>query len=162
MSLAELMIPEFDVEMARTRKVLEEIPAEKMDWQAADGLHTISWNANHLINIVGWTPMIIAKPDFDLAPLDGPPEQVSEEADPAELLKQFDANVTAARQALANCSDAVMAEMWSLKSGGHTLFTISKGECLRTWVLNHTVHHRGILSVYLRMCGIEFTPVYDG
>lgn len=52
MSLAELMIPEFDAEMARTRNVLEPIPAERMDWHAAEGLHTISWNANHLINTV--------------------------------------------------------------------------------------------------------------
>lgn len=162
MSLAKQMIPEFDAEMARTRKVLEQIPADKMDWHAAEGLHTISWNVNHLVNIVGWTPMIITQPDFDLAPPDGPPELVTEEARPAELLRQFDANVTEARQSLANCSDAVMAEMWSLKSGGQVLFTITKGECLRTWVLNHIVHHRGILSVYLRMCGIDFTPVYDG
>lgn len=162
MRLASLMIPEFDAEMARTRKVLEKIPADKMDWQPADGLHSISWNANHLVSIVGWTPMIIARPDFDLAPVDGPSEQALDEANPAELLKQFDTNLISARQSLANCSDAVMAEMWSLKSGGQVLFTITKGECLRTWVLNHTVHHRGILSVYLRICGIDLTPVYDG
>ncbi len=89
-------------------------------------------------------------------------EQVPSESDPVELLKQFDANLTSARASLANCSDAVMAEMWSLKSGGQALFTIPKSECLRTWVLNHCVHHRGILSVYLRMCGVDLTPVYDG
>ncbi len=162
MSLAEQMIPEFDAEMARTRKLLEIIPADKMQWQAADDLHTISWNANHLVNIVAWTPMIINQPDFDMAPPDGPAEQVPNESDPAKLLEQFDTNVNSARESLAGCSDTVMAEMWSLKSGGQILFTIPKSECLRTWVLNHSVHHRAILSVYLRICGVELTPVYDG
>lgn len=161
MSLAERMIPEFDAEMARTRRVLVSIPPDKMDWRADDGLQTISWNANHLVNIVAWTPMIIAQAEFDMAPPDGPAEQPPIESDPVELLKQFDANVTSARESLSNCSDAVMAEMWSLKSGGQALFTIPKSECLRTWVLNHSVHHRGILSVYLRMCGVDLTPVYD-
>tara|TARA_A100001391_G_C5080642_1_gene279978 strand:+ start:2453 stop:2923 length:471 start_codon:yes stop_codon:yes gene_type:complete len=156
------MIPELDAEMARTRNLLEKVPADKMDWCAAEGLHTIAWNANHLVDIIGWTPKIIEQSYFDIAPPDGPAEQVSSESNPSVLLKQFDNNLKAARESLVNCSDDIMAEMWSLKSGGQALFTIPKSECLRTWVLNHAVHHRGILSVYLRMCGVELTPVYDG
>ena len=162
MTIAELMLPEFDREMARTRAVLEKVDADQLEWTAAEGLHTISWNVNHLVEIVGWTPLIITQSDFDMDPVDGPKPETPTRTDSDEILSAFDTNVTEARQALSSTTDETMAEPWSLKSGGQVLFTISKGECLRTWVLNHVVHHRGILSVYLRMAGIELTPVYDG
>lgn len=162
MSLAQIMLPEFDVEMDKTRRVLEAIPVDKIDWQPNEGLHTIGWNANHIADAVGWTKLIVEQSEFDIAPIDGPKEQVPAESDPAKILATFDANLAAARPALAGCPDEVMAQPWSLKAGGEVLFTVTKGECLRTWVLNHCVHHRAILSVYLRMCGVELTPVYDG
>ena len=161
MTIAELMLPEFDREMARTRKVLAAVPPEKMNWQPADNLRTIGWNANHLADIVGWTRSIIEQDSFDMAPLEGPPPQVLSLDNPAEILNTFDNAVQDARSALTGTTDATMAETWSLKQGGQTLFSMTKGDCLRTWVLNHCVHHRAILSVYLRMTGMELTPVYD-
>lgn len=162
MSLAELMLPEFETEMAKTRRVLEAVPAEKIDWQPGDGLHTIGWNANHIADLVGWTKLIIEQSEYDIAPPDGPKEEVPAETDPKQILATFDTNILESREALTGCPDEVMSQMWSLKAGGQPLFTVSKGECLRTWVMNHSVHHRAILSVYLRMCGVELMPVYDG
>ena len=162
MSLAELMLPEFDREMAQTRKVLELVGKDHLNWKAFEQGHTVGWNANHVAEIPGWTALIVQQDDFDLVPPDGPKYTTPSLSDPAEIVAMFDQNCVAARAAIAETSDQTMAENWSMKSGGHTLFTITKGECLRTWVLNHTVHHRAILSIYLRMLGVALTPVYDG
>lgn len=161
MPLAEIMLPEFDREMARTRRTLAAVPADHMEWQPHEGLHTIGWNANHIVDLVGWTPLIIGASEFDMAPVEGPAPVPLSISEPALLLAEFDKNVAAARAALETVSDATLAEPWSLKAGGQALFTISKGECVRTWVLNHSVHHRAILSVSLRMAGVAATPPYD-
>lgn len=162
MTISELMLPELDEEMGRTRKVLAAVPRQHLDWKPAEVLHTIGWNANHLAEIVGWTSMILQQDVFDIAPVDGPAYKTPSIDDPAKIVASFDEGLVAARSAIAAATDAVMAESWTMKMGGQTLFTLSKGACIRTWVLNHSVHHRGILSVYLRMRGVEFTPVYDG
>ncbi|QDU92581.1 DinB family protein [Lignipirellula cremea] len=161
MTIAAGILPEFDDEMARTRKVLAAVPQTSLDWKPGESLRTIGWNANHLSEIVGWSKGILEEDEFDIAPVDGPRYETPSLADPAAIVAAFDANVIQARAAIAAATDAQMAEPWSMKMGGQTLFTMPKGACLRTWVLNHSVHHRGILSVYLRMNGVELTPVYD-
>lgn len=161
MTLAALMLPEFDDEMARTRRMLAALPADRMAWKPHEALHTIGWNANHIVEIVGWTQVIISESEFDMAPVGGRKYETPDIQDPAVLLGQFDENVVAARASIAGATDAVLAQPWSLKSGGETLFTISKGACLRTWVFNHTVHHRAILSAGLRMCGVNVAGAYD-
>src|SRR5690606_4974847 len=98
---------------------------------------------------------------FNVAPTDGPAYQSPALDDLAKIVELFDENVLAARAAIARTSDEVMDEQWTMKAGEQTLLALGKGECLRTWVLNHTVHHRGILSVYLRILGVEGVGVYD-
>jgi uncharacterized damage-inducible protein DinB len=161
MTLAKIMLPEFDREMARTRRILSHLSGDLMKSKPHEKLHTIGWNANHIVDIVGWTPMIIANPEFDMAPIDGPAHETPNIQDVNELLAKFDENVMNARRALESTSDETMAELWSLKAGGQILFTISKEECLRTWVLNHIIHHRAILSVGLRILGVDVVPAYD-
>ncbi len=162
MKLSELMLPELDIEMARTRKILEAVSQDHLNWKAGDLLRTIGWNANHLAEIVGWTPMILAHDEFDMNPVGGTPYETPSIDDPAKIVAAFEEGLKAARLAISEATDERFAENWSMKNGGQTLFTMAKGDCVRTWVLNHSVHHRGILSVYLRMCGVELTPVYDG
>ncbi|WP_442511079.1 DinB family protein [Novipirellula sp. SH528] len=162
MTIAELMVPELDREMAQTRKILELVPADKLEWKASENLNTLGWNANHLAEIVGWTKFIVDEDVFNIAPPDGPKYETPSLSDPAEILAKFDQNVVSARGAIEAASDETMAKLWTMKAGDQTLMTLSKGDCLRTWVLNHTVHHRGILSVYLRMLGIDEATVYGG
>ncbi len=78
-----------------------------------------------------------------------------------ELLKAFDANVASALGSLQGVADSVMDETWSLKMGGQVLFTMKKGDCLRKWVFSHSAHHRGILSAYLRIAGVQFPSIYE-
>jgi uncharacterized damage-inducible protein DinB len=160
-SLAEIMLPEFDREMARTRRILAAVTVDILEKKVHESLHTIAWNAGHIVEVVGWTPYITNYPEFDMSPIDGPKYEAPVARDPAKLMADFDKNVTEARTGLAKMTDAAMAEPWSLKAAGQTYFTMPKGECLRTWVLNHLVHHRAILAVYLRMLGINVTPPYD-
>lgn len=160
-NLADLFIPEFDREMPRTRKVLSAITPESLTWQPESKLHNIGWNANHIVDIVSWTRTIIDEDEFDMAPVDAPTPEVLNLTDPDEIIRAFDSAIIDARSALVDTTDETMAEDWSLKAGGHAIFTLSKGDCLRTWVFNHIVHHRAILSIYVRMAGIELTPIFD-
>ncbi|WP_459554701.1 DinB family protein [Lacunimicrobium album] len=162
MRIADVFLPEFEREVARTRKVLGVIPADKMEWKLAPGFNTIGWNANHLVNIVEWMPAICASPEFDLAPPGETPVPPTVWRTAEELVGKLDEYAEAGRRALAGTSDEAMAEDWSLKMGGQVLFTVSKGECLETWVMNHLVHHRAILTIYLRHSGVEGVPEYGG
>jgi uncharacterized damage-inducible protein DinB len=161
MLISELMIPELAAEGAMTRRVLARIPVDKLTWQPTADLHTIGWNASHLVEIVGWLPGIVAASEWDIAPVGGEPAVTAEATDVSKLLATFDDNLAKALAALEGVSDAAMAEPWSLKMGGHTIFTMPKGDCLRKWVFGHTAHHRGIVSVYLRMAGVPGPSLYE-
>lgn len=160
-TFAELTLPEFDDEMARTRLVLASIPSDKLEWKLDESFQSIGWNATHIANIVGWTTGIIAEDFFDIAPQDGPADSVEPLDNLESILLEFDTNVVAARQAISRASDELLSKEWSLLMGGQTLFTMTKQSSIRKWVLNHLIHHRGILSIQLRKCGVSLTPVYD-
>ncbi len=81
-SLADIMLPEFDRELASTRELLSQVTSDSMSFKPADKLHTVGWNANHLLDIVGWTVPILEKSEFELAPVDGPPVMPSSLSDP--------------------------------------------------------------------------------
>ena len=156
-----ILFSDFDDEMARTRSVLQAVRAEDMAHQFSTELRSIGWNANHLAEIVGWTGPILEESEFDMAPVDGPRYETPSISDPVELVRKFDGAVLAAGTALATVNDSVFEEDWHMKAAGEVLFTMKKGACIRKWVINHTIHHRAILSVYLRMRGVESQPVYD-
>ena len=115
MPYAETLMPEFDQEMASTRKVLERIPDEKLDWKPHPKSNTIGWNANHLADIVNWVVLALTRPSLDIAPVDGPkyefPALTSREA----ILNLFDRNVAAARKAIAEAKDEDMGQSWSCR-----------------------------------------------
>ena len=161
MLISEIMAPEFVAEMGMTRKLLERVPQDKLSWKPAGDLHTIAWNASHLVEIAGWLPGIVGESELDLAPVGGEPYMTTEATDMKLLLVKFDESVSQSLAALRGVPDVVMAEPWSLKMGGQVIFTIPKGECLRKWVFGHTAHHRGILSIYLRLAGVKIGSMYE-
>jgi len=161
MRIAELMKPELAGEMAATRKLLARVPDDKLDWSPGSGLHSIGWNASHLAEIAGWVTGILQESELDIAPPGGEAAPREATADVAQLLEHFDANAAASLAALDGATDQVMAEPWSLKAGGHVIFTMSKGDCLRKWVFSHTAHHRAILSTYLRLAGVPHDSIYE-
>ena len=160
MTLNEALLPEFDQEMAGTRKTLERVPENKFGWKPHDKSGTMIWLAGHLSNLPEWAVYTIKEDSLDMAPngvkMEPPPTPKTSK----ELMAQFDKNVKEARAAIAGATDADLAKNWSLKMNGETLFTMSKAACLRMWVLNHNVHHRAQLGVYLRLNNIPVPALY--
>jgi uncharacterized damage-inducible protein DinB len=161
MLISELMVAELVPEMAMTRGLLAKIPDDKLNWQPPGELHSIHWNACHLVEIIGWTQGIIERSEWDIAPVGGPayvPPQVDRVS---QLVAMLDDQAQKALAVLRGVPDSVMEQPWSLKAGGQILFTMNKGACLRKWVFSHSAHHRGILSAYLRMAGVRFPSIYE-
>lgn len=158
---AETILPEFDREMANTRKVLERVPETKLDWQAHPTSHTIGWNANHLAEILGWVEGWLTAPLWDFAPIGGEPYQSPKLTSRQEILDLFDRNVAAARRAIAVVKDDQMTQSWSLLWAGTPLFTMPRTTVIRRFVLNHLIHHRAILCVYLHLNNIPVPGMYD-
>jgi hypothetical protein len=116
--------------------------------------------AGHLAEIPGWTAGTMLGTEFDVSPKDGPAYAPPVFATVADMLASFDAHVKAGREALAAAKDADFAVHWSLKFAGNTIFTLPRLGVIRTWVLNHTAHHRGQFSVYLRLRDVPVPQTY--
>ena len=160
MPLNEAILPEFDHEMANTRKTLERVPDDKPNWKP----HQKSWAmmelTTHVANIPSWTALTLAEDSFDMAPKDGDAPNVPEAGSKDEALEMFDKNVSEARAAIEAASDEDLMKSWSLLSGGETLFSMPKIAVLRNFVLNHTIHHRAQLGMYLRLNDIPVPAIH--
>lgn len=154
MSTPAIPLNEFDQEMASTRRLLERVPTDKGRWKP----HEKSFPLGHLAQLVSWMPGWIAQtlrePAIDLAAADGYSFEATE-----ELVGAFDRNARAAREALASVTGAALDAPWSLKHGEQVLFTAPRGEVVHTH-LRHLVHHRGQLTVYLRLLDVPLPQIY--
>ena len=154
------MLPEFDQEMVSTRKTLERLPDDKFGWTPHAKSMPLGKLAEHLAGIPSWIPMTIDQDSLDLAP----PGRSAPKPPPAEttaqLLEMFDKNIAEARTALERVSDERLMQPWSLLHGGNTLLTLPRAAVLRTFVMNHLIHHRAQLGVYLRLNDIPVPSVY--
>jgi uncharacterized damage-inducible protein DinB len=160
MSYAQSILPEFDQEMASTRKVLERVPDDKLNWRAHPKSNTIGWLANHLAEMPGWVTPTLSQTALDIAPVGGPPYQSPKLASRREIVEQFDKNVAEARKALSAATDAQVDQSWSLVKAGTPLFTMPRRSVIRSFVINHIIHHRAILCVYLRLNDVPVPGMY--
>lgn len=160
MSLSQSLLPEFDQEMAGTRRTLERVPEAKFGWKPHEKSGTMLWLAGHLSEIPSWTAYTITQDSIDLAPGGKPMQPPPAPKSTKEILERFDKHVAEARAALLGASDEELSKPWSLLNNGQTLFTMPKITCLRTWVMNHNVHHRAQLGVYLRLNNIPVPAIY--
>ena len=160
MTIAAALLPEFDSEMAATRRVLERVPEAHADWRPHEKSWPLGGLAIHLANIPFWLSMTLERDELDLEPPDGPALESPVFTTAADALARFDANVADARTRLAAASDAALGAPWSLKKGGHIAFTLPRVACVRSFVMNHTIHHRGQLTVYLRLLDVPVPPTY--
>lgn len=160
MTIAEIFLPEFEREMASTRSLLQRVTDDKLDWQAHEKLRSIGWVASHLAEIVGWVEGIISQDSWDIHPVGGEPDISPTLTSRQEILESFDANVAIARAQIAATTDDLFGHPWSLLTGGEVIFTMPKSAVIRTWVLNHLIHHRGHLCVYLRLNDIPIPGMY--
>jgi uncharacterized damage-inducible protein DinB len=160
MSYAAQILPEFNEEMANTRKVLERVPDDKLGWKAHSKSNTIGWNANHLAEIPGWVEGTLSQTEWEIAPTDGEPYKSPSLTSTQAILDLFDTNVAAARRAIESVKDEDMNVIWSLLYAGKPLITMPRTGVIRNFVLNHAIHHRAHLLVYLRLNDIPVPGMY--
>jgi uncharacterized damage-inducible protein DinB len=160
MGLSEALLPEFDHEMAGVRKTLERITDEKLDWKPHEKSTSMGGLATHLANLPSWASLTIKEDSFDMAPPGGQPFRLPQAGSVKEILDKFDENVASARAAIAGASDEHLFKNWSLLSGGNNIFTMPKIAVLRSFVMNHIIHHRAQLGVYLRLNDVPVPSLY--
>jgi uncharacterized damage-inducible protein DinB len=156
--MADALLPEFDHEMGTTRRLLERVPDDAMDWAPHERSMTLGALAAHLVDIPRWTSALIDRDGYDVA-ADGADRRKAPTGREA-LLAGFDRHASAARAAIAPVTDAELAAPWTLRDGDTELFTLPKIVALRSFLLNHLIHHRGQLSVYLRLRNIPVPSIY--
>ena len=160
MPISAVLLPEFDHEMATARKVIERLPEDKYDWAPHEKSMKAGRLASHIAEMSGWGAASLLEDSIDLAPVGGPAMESLNAASKAQLLEAFDKNAGACRAAIAATSDESFMQPWSLLRAGQTLMTMPRIAVIRTFVLNHVIHHRGQLSVYLRLVGAKVPSIY--
>ncbi|MEX2261516.1 MAG: DinB family protein [Bryobacteraceae bacterium] len=158
--MIESLLPEFDHEMANTRKTLERIPDGQLAWKPHEKSMAMGDLATHLAQIPAWTVFTIKQDNFDTAPEGAERPRLSPANSRAEALALFDKNLAEARDALAGAADDHLLKPWSLLAGGKTLFTLPRIAIIRSWVMNHSIHHRAQLGVYLRLNDVPVPAIY--
>ncbi|HEX8000381.1 MAG TPA: DinB family protein [Pyrinomonadaceae bacterium] len=160
MKLSETILPEFDHEMANTRKTLERVPGDKLDWKPHEKSTTMRGLATHLSNLPSWVVHTLNKDAMDIAPPGEPPLRATPINSTQEAVETFDKNIAAAREAIAGASNEQLLGTWSLLNGGKTIFTLPRIAVLRSFVMNHSIHHRAQLGVYLRLNDVPVPSIY--
>ncbi len=158
--MAQALLPEFDHEAAVTRTVMERVPEAHVEWRPHPKSMTLGELTMHLAWIPAWAIFTLREPSLDLAPPGGAPVTAPAWQSLAGTLAMFDDKVARARAALAAISDLELAQPWTLKKGGAKVLTAPRASVLRSFVLNHSVHHRAQLGVYLRMLDVPVPAMY--
>lgn len=157
MSMSKMFLTEIDHEMATTRKVLEAVPEGKWDWKPHEKSMTLGRLAGHIAENAEWAVTMMDSEDFDLAQFD----DESFSADSREgLLAAFDKNVEACKNALKGRPDADFGVVWTMRQGEQQILSMPRAAVIRSWILNHLIHHRGQLSVYLRLLDATLPSIY--
>ena len=156
MGVRERLLADYDHEVASTRRVLGCLTDVNLTWRPHERARTLGELATHLAHLIDWAAPILAESAFDLErPTDGPAILPSRHA----ILAAFDAAAARARRGLDR-SDAEFKAPWSLTRDGAQVFTMPREAAFRAFVLHHLIHHRGQLTVYLRLLGLEVPPIY--
>jgi uncharacterized damage-inducible protein DinB len=157
MKLIDSLIREFDHEAQTTRKHLERLPEDKLDWRPHEKSFTAGGLAAHITEMVSWSGAILNQDELDFDPASYKPYRATSVAD---LLKTFDDNVAKGKQALAGATDETLRQPWSFKIMGRVRFERSKADVFRDFALSHVIHHRGQFSVYLRLLNVPVPGSY--
>jgi uncharacterized damage-inducible protein DinB len=156
MPIKEALLSEYDHEMATTRRLLERLPDDRLSWKPHDKSMSMAGLATHLANLPSWGLTIMTESFFDLA---SAPLPLAERGSRTEILSSFD-DITKRTRTVMDKTDAEYMAMWSLKRGGQEMFSLPRAAAFRSFVMNHMIHHRGQLSVYLRLNDVPVPPIY--
>jgi uncharacterized damage-inducible protein DinB len=156
MTISEMLLPEFDQEMANTRKILDCVPENQFAWKPHAKSMSLDRLASHVAEMPGWGGYVITQDRLDLTPEMKPFIAATK----AELMEALDKNIAATRDAIAGATDEHFREVWTLAFGGHTIFALPRTAAFRNMVMSHLIHHRGQLSVYLRLLDVAIPGMY--
>jgi uncharacterized damage-inducible protein DinB len=156
MSIAQSMLPEFDNEMANTRKMLERVPDDKLSYKPDPKSMTLGRLASHVAEIVGWGVSVFNDDSYVITPDHKPFDAKSR----LDLLETFEKDAKQARAALADAPDSGMMDTWALKFGDQVLLSMPRAAVYRSMIMNHIIHHRAQLSVYFRLVGVPVPGMY--
>ena len=151
------LIAELKMEAASTKKMLERVPVEKNDWKPHDKSMKMGRLATHVAELPGWIAMTMNTDELDLGAMDYKPVMATSTED---MISRLDENVNKALGALENAKDEDFDKMWTLRNGAHVIFTMPKKAVIRSMAFSHHYHHRGQLSVYLRLLDIPVPGMY--
>ena len=157
MSLIHSLQTEFAQEVRNTRKQLVCLPSDKLDWRPHAKSFTAGALAGHIVDCIRWTEPIFTQAECDVNPATYQPCRVPTTV---ELLKTFDEDAARCQQVLAGVTDAALMEPWQLKIMGRVHFEKTRWDVFRDFTLSHLIHHRGQLSVYLRLLEVPLPGIY--
>jgi uncharacterized damage-inducible protein DinB len=157
-ALSQAALGDLAHEVSTTRRVLERVPEEHFAWRPHEKSMSLGGLALHLANLLSWQRTIVQDREFDLAAT--PPPATTEPASHEELLQRFDENAAALSEALAGAAEGALAEPWTLRRGEQVIMQQPRAAILRSMGISHMVHHRGQLTVYLRLLDVPVPGVY--
>jgi uncharacterized damage-inducible protein DinB len=157
MRIIDWLSKQFDRETQITRRHLERLPADKLDWRPHEKSYTAGELASHLVDCINWTTDIFTKTGIDIDPETYQPFKAGSTED---LLKGFEEAVANGKRVLADVDDEAAMQPWSLKVKGHQLFERPRADVLNDFTLHHLIHHRGQFSVYLRLLNVPVPGTY--
>jgi uncharacterized damage-inducible protein DinB len=158
--ISQALLPEFDMEMANTRKVLVRVPEERGAFAPHAKSMTLSRLAGHVAEMPLWAVMTLAQDELDMRPNGTAAFKAHELTATADSLAFFDENLRQARALLETATDDAMMRPWTLKDNGTSLMTLPKVAVVRSFVMNHMIHHRAQLTVYLRLIDVPIPGMY--
>jgi uncharacterized damage-inducible protein DinB len=160
MTISERLLPEFDQEMANTRILLARVPDNKADWKPHEKSMMLGALAAHIAQLPSWATRIVDTETLDLAPVlsGGYKPYVANSAE--ELLRSFDKNVTEAREALTKAGDEHLDQIWTIQVGEKTITSGPRIQMIHSMFMNHLIHHRAQLGVYLRLNDVPLPALY--
>jgi uncharacterized damage-inducible protein DinB len=160
MSVAGRLLPEVEHEFTMTRKILEQVPEDKLSWKPHEKSMTLGKLAGHVAELPNWGFHALAHDSYDVSPKEDGSYELHTMTSRADTLKKFDEWRSEAIAALKNVKDEDFEKTWSLTSQGQTWLSMPRGAVMRSVVMNHMIHHRGQLSVYLRLLGVPIPGMY--
>jgi uncharacterized damage-inducible protein DinB len=157
MSISQLLLPEFDQEMENTRKMLACVPDGKWDWKPHEKSMSLGRLSGHIAELPSWGATMMETDLFEL----NPEEYKAYIADsPADLVETFEKHRAKAREAIVSAGDEAFQKTWTMKFGGKTVMSLPRVAVMRGMFMNHLIHHRAQLSVYLRLLDVPFPGMY--
>ena len=159
MELTELFLAELEREVPRSRRALEQVPAGKYDWKPHDKSMIFGYLTEMVATMPSWIVMMIKQDELDIAPKDGPKHKPAPRNTSAEYVQALDKAAADARAALEGTSDEHLETTWRLLAGGQVVAETSRHEMIRD-TINHWAHHRGQMTVYLRLMGAKVPAIY--